>query len=122
MKRILIATGLALGSLAAFAQEPAKAPETAKASDVPQSACEPKPVYPGIDKIKSEKDIENLKAAVKKYQDCVKAYVLERNAASKAHTEAGNAAVREHNAVMKKFVDDQEAGKKALEEKEKEKK
>jgi hypothetical protein len=113
MKRILIATGLALGSLVAFAQDPAKAP------DIPQSACEPKPVYPGIDKITSEKDIDNLKAVVKKYQDCVKAYVLERNAASKAHTEAGNAAVREHNAVMKKFVDDQEAGKKALEEKEK---
>ncbi len=112
MKRILLATGLALGSLAAFAQAPAPA-----APEIPQPACEPKPVYPGIDKIKSEKDLDNLKALVKKYQDCVKAYVGERNAAAKAHTEAGNAAVRDHNAVMKKFVEDQEAAKKAQEEK-----
>ena len=115
MKRILIATGLALGSLAAIAQEPAKTPEAPKASEIPSPACDPKPVYPGIDKIKSEADLDKLKATVKKYQDCVKAYVGERNAASKAHTAAGNAAVREHNAVMKKFVDDQEAAKKAQE-------
>jgi hypothetical protein len=116
MKRILIATGLALGSLAAFAQAPA--PEAAPApaaAGIPPFQCEPKPVYPGIDKIRSEKDLDNLKVTVKKYQDCVKAYVGERNATSKAHTEAGNAAVREHNAVMKKFVDDQEAAKKAQE-------
>lgn len=112
MKRILIATGLALGSLAALAQAPAPA-----APEIPPFNCEPKPVYPGIDKIKSEKDIDNLKAMVKKYQDCVKAYVAERNATSKAHTEAGNAAVRDHNATMKKFADDQEAAKKAQEEK-----
>jgi hypothetical protein len=119
MKRTLIATGLALGSLAAFAQEPAKAPEAPKASEIAPAACEPKPIYPGVDKIKSEADVDKLKVMVKKYQDCVKAYVTERNAAAKANTEAGNAAVREHNAVMKKFVDDQEAAKKAQEEKEK---
>lgn len=113
MNRILLAIGLALASLAALAQEPAKAPE------VPQPNCEPKPVYPGIDKVRSEKDVDDLKAMVKKYQDCVKAYVAERNAASRAHTEAGNAAVRDHNATMKKFVDDQEAAKKAQEEKDK---
>jgi hypothetical protein len=116
MKRILIATGLALGSLAALAQAPAPA---AAAPDVPQFNCEPKPVYPGIDNIKSEKDLDNLKATVKKYQDCVKAYVAERNAASRAHTEAGNAAVRDHNATMKKFAEDQDAAKKAQDEKKK---
>lgn len=118
MKPILLATALALGSLAAFAQTPAPeaAPAAAPATPgIPQFQCDPKPVYPGIDNIKSEADLDKLKATVKKYQDCVKAYVGERNATSKAHTEAGNAAVREHNAVMKKFVDDQEAAKKAQE-------
>ncbi|NJD87786.1 MAG: hypothetical protein FIB05_07215 [Betaproteobacteria bacterium] len=117
MKPILLATALALGSLAAFAQAPAPeaAPAAAATPGIPPFQCDPKPVYPGIDNIKSEADLDKLKATVKKYQDCVKAYVTERNATSKAHTEAGNAAVREHNAVMKKFVDDQEAAKKAQE-------
>lgn len=118
MKPILLATALALGSLAAFAQAPAPeaAPAAAPAAaGIPQFQCDPKPVYPGIDNIKSEADLDKLKAMVKKYQDCVKAYVTERNATSKAHTEAGNAAVREHNAVMKKFVDDQEEAKKKQE-------
>ena len=118
MKPILFATALALGSLAAYAQAPATEAAPAPAATtpgIPPFQCDPKPVYPGIDNIKSEADLDKLKATVKKYQDCVKAYVTERNATSKAHTEAGNAAVREHTAVMKKFVEDQEEAKKKQE-------
>ena len=112
MKSTALAIALALGASTALAQVPA-AP-AAPAVSVAAAKCEPKPVYPGVKTLQDEKLRESFTQTLKAYQDCIKSYVAER----KAYIEASNAAIRtaveEHNAVMNKFREDQEAAKKAV--------
>lgn len=111
MKRTALALALAVGATAALAQAPA-APATPAAPQIPPAKCEPKPVYPGVKAVQDDSKREKFQAQIKAYQDCVKAYVTER----KAFVEASNAAIRttveEHNAVMNKIREEQEAAKK----------
>ena len=111
MNRTALALALALGATAALAQAPA-APA---APQVPQASCEPKPAYPGAKAIQHDMKREAFQKELKAYQDCIRNYVGER----KAYIEASNAAIRtaveEHNAVMSKIREAQDAAKKEQE-------
>ncbi|HEX4944386.1 MAG TPA: hypothetical protein VFV55_08530 [Usitatibacteraceae bacterium] len=113
MKRTAVVLAFVLGTTAAFAQAPA-APAAPAAPVVEPARCEPKPVYPGIKAIQDDKKREAFQQVLKGYQDCIKAYVAERKAFVEASNAAIRAAVEEHNAVMNKFREDQEAAKKEL--------
>ena len=107
MKRTALALALALGATAAYAQAPAT-----PAATVPPAKCEPKPVYPGAKAIQHDMKREAFQKELKAYQDCVKSYVAERKAFIEASNAAIRAAVEEHNAVLTKFREDQDAAKK----------
>ena len=114
MNRTVFALALALGATAALAQAPAApaAPAASPVPAVPAAKCEPKPVYPGLKAIQDEKKREAFQLVLKNYQDCVKNYVAERKAFIEASNAAIRAAVEEHNAVLTKFREDQDAAKK----------
>lgn len=110
MKRTALAVALVLGATAAYAQAPAT-----PAATVPPAKCEPKPAYPGVKAIQNDMKRELFQKELKAYQDCVRNYVAER----KAHIEASNAAIRttveEHNAIMTRIREEQDAAKKEQE-------
>ncbi|MGE0356389.1 MAG: hypothetical protein AB7P08_05675 [Burkholderiales bacterium] len=116
MKRTAAAIALALGATAALAQAPAApaAAPAAAAPAVPAAKCEPKPVYPGVKAIQDESKREAFTVQLKAYQDCVKAYVNERKSFIEASNAAIRSAVEEHNAIMTKIREDQDAAKKEL--------
>ena len=100
MKRLVLAVALGLGlSFPAFAQN----------AEVQKLKCEPKPEYPGRLAMGSETRRKTFDREIKAYKDCVTAYLEQRKAAIKANQEAADAAVEEHNAVMKKVQDEQAA-------------
>ena len=106
MKRTLPALAAALLATAAFGQAPAPAPA---ASEVPAHKCEPKPEYPGRLGMQSETRRKSFEREVKNYQECMTKYLDSRKAAMKANEEAGNAAIAEYNAQMKKINEAQQA-------------
>ena len=110
MKRTIFALAFALGATAAAAQAPAT-----PAAIVPPAKCEPKPVYPGAKAIQHDMKREQFQKELKAFQDCVKNYVADR----KAYIEASNAAIRatveEHNAVMTRIREEQDAARKEQE-------
>jgi hypothetical protein len=122
MKRTAFHLALALGATLAIAQAPAPAdpaapaaPPAPPAPTVAANKCEPKPVYPGMKQIQDESKRENFMKSIKAYQDCIKAYVAERKALVEANNAAIRTAVEEHNSVMGKIREAQEAAKKELE-------
>ncbi len=119
MKRTAIALALALGAATAHAQAPAAAPAAPAAPaavTVAPAKCEPKPVYPGLKAMQDEAEVTKFREQLRNYQLCMKAYIDERRAIVKAHTDALNAAAAEHNAVIEKFRADQDAAQKAQQE------
>ncbi len=110
MKRTLFALAFALGATAALAQAPA-----APAATVPPARCEPKPVYPGAKAIQHDMKREQFQKELKAFQDCVKNYVAERKAFIEASNAAIRATVEEHNAVMTKIREEQDAARKEQE-------
>ena len=88
----------------AFAQQPA-APAAAPVVNVPPPKCEPKPEWPG--RLATDSRRKLFDRELKQYKDCMNAYLEERKAALKANEVAANAAIEEHNAVMKKITEDQ---------------
>jgi hypothetical protein len=119
MKRTALALALAFCATAALAQAPAApaapAPAATPAVAVAPAKCEPKPVYPGVKAMQDDKKREAFSLVLKNYQDCVKTYVAERKATVEANNAAIRAAVEEHNAVLTKFREDQDAAKKEAE-------
>jgi len=101
MKRLALA--LALAGCAGLA--------SAQKSDVPAHNCGAKPEYPGRLVMTSDMRRRNFDREVSKYTECIKAYVAERKASSEAHMAAGNAAIDEYNAAIKKIKDYEEAAK-----------
>ena len=97
MKRTLLAVAACL-ALPAFAQN---------AAEVQKLKCEPKPEYPGRLALQSETQRKRFDREVKNYKDCVTAYLEARKAGIKANQDAADAAVEEHNAVMKKIQEEQ---------------
>ncbi len=110
MKRTALALALALGATAAFAQAPAT-----PAATVPPAKCEPKPVYPGAKAIQHDMKREAFQKELKAYQDCVRNYVAERKAVIEASNAAIRTTVEEHNAVMTRIREEQDAAKKEQE-------
>ena len=110
MKRTALALALALGATAAYAQAPAT-----PAATVPPAKCEPKPVYPGAKAIQHDRSASCSRRSSRPTRTACRNYVAER----KAYIEASNAAIRttveEHNAVMTKIREEQDAATKEQE-------
>ena len=100
MKRIALTVALAGLAGAAFAQKP---------TDVPPHSCGAKPEYPGRLVMSSDIRRRSFDREVQKYTDCIKAYIEDRKVASNANLAAGNAAIEEYNAAIKKLKEDEEA-------------
>lgn len=101
MKAILFLAALATAATTASAQAPAPA------SDVPKMKCEPVPEFPG--RLASDTRKKVFDKEMKQYKECVQAYLDARKAALKANEAAANAAIDEHNTVMKKITEEQNA-------------
>ena len=108
MKRLLplLAAGLVGAASSALAQQPA-APAAAPVTVAPPK-CDPKPEWPG--RLATDSRRKLFDREMKTYKDCMNAYLEERKAHLKAHEQAANAAIEEHNTVMKKVTEDQKAG------------
>jgi hypothetical protein len=101
MKRTVFAAALVAAAPWAFAQN----------VEVPKVQCEPKPQMLGPNMMRDRTVKRQFDSDLKKYQECMKAYIAEREASIKAHTAAGNAAIEEYNATMKELQDKQAASK-----------
>jgi hypothetical protein len=104
MKRLLPLVAACCVGVAsqALAQQPAAAPSVV---NVPPPKCEPKPEWPG--RLATDSRRKLFDREMKQYKDCMNAYLEDRKAHLKAHEVAANAAIEEHNAVMKKVTEDQ---------------
>lgn len=98
---------LAVLATAATTVAVAQAPAPAKAPEIPPAKCEPKPEFPG--RLASDTRRKLFDREMKAYKDCMQVYLDERKAAIKANEVAANAAIEEHNAVMKKIQEEQAA-------------
>jgi hypothetical protein len=105
MKSAILLAALATAANVALAQAPA--PATAPTVTVPPAKCEPKPEFPG--RLASDTRRKVFEKEMKGYKDCMNAYLDERKAIIKANEVAANAAIEEHNTVMKKVQEDQAA-------------
>ena len=88
----------------AIAQQPA-APAAPAVVNVPGPKCDPKPEWPG--RLASDTRRKLFDREMKAYKDCMNVYLEDRKAHLKAHEQAANAAIEEHNTVMKKVAEDQ---------------
>jgi hypothetical protein len=104
LTRTTLAAALLLGATLAAAPAAEAAP-----TEVPPHKCEPKPKLPGPTMRQDKMVVRRFQRDVDQYRDCMKAYADERQAASKAHTDAGNAAIGEYNATMKAIQEEQGA-------------
>jgi hypothetical protein len=93
MKRIILAAALLACATTPFAQAP----------DVPKLQCEPKPEYPGRLLMQSDTRAKIFNNELKKYADCMKKFVADRQAAAKENSDAANAAIEEYNNAVKKI-------------------
>jgi hypothetical protein len=108
MKRFtLVLAACTFGAATAYAQQPA-APANAPTVTVAPAKCEPKPEWPG--RLATDSRRKLFDREMKQYKDCMNAYLEDRKVHLKAHEQAANAAIEEHNAVMKKVTEDQKAG------------
>ena len=107
MKRVVpFVAACCLGAvLPALAQQPAVAPAAAPVVNVPPPKCDPKPEWPG--RLATDSRRKLFDRELKTYKDCMNAYLEERKAHLKANEVAANAAIEEHNTVMKKITEDQ---------------
>ena len=93
MKRIILAAAFLACAATPFAQ----------ASDVPKLQCEPKPEYPGRLVMQSDTRAKIFNGEVKKFAECIKKYVADRQVSAREHSDAANAAIEDYNVVMKKI-------------------
>jgi hypothetical protein len=97
MKRLALATLLALGATLAAAQAP-----------VPPMDCGATPEYPG--RLGSDSQKRTFDKAYKAYDKCVRQYVEDRKVSMKANEDAAQKAIDEFNVlVMKMKADSGEA-------------
>ena len=107
MKSAALLVVLATAATVAVAQAPAPAAPAAPTVTVAPAKCEPKPEYPG--RLASDTRNKVFEKEMKAYKDCMNAYLEERKATIKANEVAANAAIEEHNTVMKKIQEEQAA-------------
>jgi hypothetical protein len=101
MKHAPLAAALLLGfASCAFAADPV---------EVPKHKCEPKPQLPGPRMMQEPNVAKNFNRELETFKQCMKAYATEREAAAKAHADAGNAAIEEYNSTMKALQEAQKS-------------
>ena len=93
MKRIILAAAFLACAATPFAQ----------AEDVSKPQCEPKPEYPGRLLMQSDTRAKIFNNELKKYADCMKKFIADRQAAAKENSDAANAAIEEYNNAVKKI-------------------
>ena len=93
MKRIILAAAILACATTPFAQ----------GTEVAKPQCDPKPEYPGRLVMQSDSRAKVFNNEVKKYAECVKKFVADRQAAAKENSDAANAAIDDYNGVMKKI-------------------
>lgn len=100
MKRFILAAALLAAAPLALAQstDAAKPADAAKAPDVPKPGCGAAPELPGRTMLQDESVRKRFEADVRRYTECIKAYVDERKATASANTAAANEAVNAFNA------------------------
>lgn len=109
MKLIAFAAALLLAAPSlAFAQaaQPSTAPQTPPI-EVPKPNCGTPPELPGRLLLQEANVQKRFQNEVNKYKECMKAYVDDRQAVSKANADAGNAAINEYNAWAKALDEEQ---------------
>jgi hypothetical protein len=79
----------------------------AQAQEVPKLNCDPKPEYPGRLGMSVDSKRKLFERDMKKYQECVKVYLDERNTAIKANDVAGKAAYEDYQTFMKQIQEAQ---------------
>jgi hypothetical protein len=101
----MVAASIVAAALAALSS-----PAFSQADDVanpPKAPC-PKPEdFPG--RLATDRAKGAWKDTVSAYQDCIKKFVDNQKALADMHTKAANAAVEEHNVVVKKAKDEVDA-------------
>jgi len=102
----LIATSTlaAIASAGVFAQAPAPA---AAPADLPKPKCEAPGDYPS--KLSSENQRRMWGKSRDNYLECMKKFISEQQAAAEPHIKAGNAAIADYNAAIKRFNEQMEA-------------
>jgi len=98
---IAATAAIALASAASLAQAPAAAGES------PKPKCEAPGDYPS--KLSSEIQRRLWSKSRDAYLECLKKYIAEQKDLSESHLKAGNAAVAEYNAAVKRFNEQMEA-------------
>lgn len=99
MKRITLAAFLILCATTPFAQ----------GTEVPKHQCGPRPEYPGRLAMQSDMRRSAFEREIKAYQECMKKFIADRQAAMRASEDSANAAIAEYNDAMKKINADQAA-------------
>jgi hypothetical protein len=99
--RLAAAAVAALLSTAPLAQAPAPAAE------MPKPKCDVPGDYPS--KLSSEMQRRLWAKSRDAYLECLKKYIAEQKDLSETHLKAGNAAVAEYNAAIKRFNEQMEA-------------
>jgi len=115
MKRPILAALLAAAAPFVFAQADApkaadvpKAPlDAVKAPDVPKPSCGAGPELPGRTIMQDSAVRRRFEEDVRNFTQCMKTYAQERQAAARAHTDAGNQAVNDYNAWAEALKEEQ---------------
>jgi hypothetical protein len=93
MMRIALAAALLAAASAASAAD----------SGILKPNCEPKPEMPRAQMRGEGRVMERFNHDVKVYQECMKSFITERQAAMKANEAAANDAIADYNDTMKKL-------------------
>lgn len=102
-KALLALLALAAGT-SALAQ-PAAAPATAPAGDLPKHNCSKPGPFPG-ETTSSDRQMVQLAKDYKAYTDCLKKFALEQQKLAEPYMKAANDAVTEYNAAVKTYNDE----------------
>ena len=96
----ILISAVALAALAfpAPAQAPAALPE------IPKPSCAKPGEYPG--RIASERQKRTWQAELATYSECMKKFAETQRALSEMHINAANAAINEHNAMVRAVNDE----------------
>jgi len=107
LRRIALIAAAAVAAVASsflFAQTPAPA---AAPADLPKPKCEAPGDYPS--KLSSDNQRRMWGKSRDNYLECMKKFITEQQAAAEPHIKAGNAAIADYNAAIKRFNEQMEA-------------
>ena len=73
-------------------------------ASLPKPACTKPGEYPG--RLASDRQVRTWQGEVRAYGDCIKKFAEEQRTIADLHVKAANAAIEEHNAVVKAATDE----------------